>query len=121
MLNDLLLLLLLQSFYPLNYLISSGASRGAPGPDPEATTAPSLRLLSRSPRPQEEGGGDDNNGGGSGAAAAAAVDRLQLELDVVKAAWGVINITGRGGARVLRWSLSGKVAETELPAGVSEK
>ena len=53
--------------------------------------------------------------------AAAAVDRLQLELDVVKAAWGVINITvaGQGGARVLRWSLSGKVAETALPAGVS--
>lgn len=39
-----------QAFYPLNYLISSGESRPAPGP-PEGEPAPTLRLLSRGPAP----------------------------------------------------------------------
>lgn len=38
--------LLLQAFYPLNYLISSGEARPAPGP-PDGEPAPTLRLLSR--------------------------------------------------------------------------
>lgn len=42
----------LQAFYPLNYLISTGVSRPAPGP-PEGEPAPTLRLLSRGAAPAD--------------------------------------------------------------------
>jgi hypothetical protein len=86
-----------QAFYPLNYLISKGEARAAPGPDP-AAPLPALRLLSRSAAAPSGG--------------AREAERLELELDTGKGgAWGVMNFTGP----VLGWSLSDRVATTELP------
>ena len=59
-----------QSFYPLNYLVSDGEARAAPGPEPGAAT-PTLRVLSR-------------------AASGEGLERLELELHTggaVSAAW----------------------------------
>lgn len=91
-----------EAFYPLNYLISSGEARPAPGP-PDGEPAPTLRLLSR----------DVAQPSGT-AKGSAGIARLQLELDTaLPGAWGVMNFTGE----VLGWSLSDKVADTELPQG----
>lgn len=52
-----------QSFYPLNYLISGGAARAAPGPE-EGSTLPTLHVLSRGASP-----------------AGQQLERLELQLD----------------------------------------
>ncbi|KAL4424855.1 hypothetical protein ABPG77_011105 [Micractinium sp. CCAP 211/92] len=85
-----------ESFYPLNYLISGGAARAAPGPE-EGSTLPTLHVLSRGASP-----------------AGQQLERLELQLDTGKpGAWGVMNITGE----VVGWSLTDKVAVTALEAG----
>ncbi|KAL4421351.1 hypothetical protein ABPG75_010642 [Micractinium tetrahymenae] len=90
-----------ESFYPLNYLISGGAARAAPGPDDDAEL-PVLRLLSRGASPAGPGPQGQQ------------LERLELELDTGKpGAWGVMNMTGE----VLRWSLTDRVASTDIEGG----
>ena len=99
----------MQSVYPLNYLVGSGVSRAAPGPDPGAVL-PSLRLLSR--QPADAAGGTEEE---QQQQPQARLERIELEMDTGKGgAWGVMNITGE----VFQWSLSSRVANSELP-GVS--
>ena len=85
-------------------------SRAAPGPDPGAVL-PSLRLLSRQPAEAAAGSEEQQQG----QQPQARLERLELEMDTGKGgAWGVMNITGE----VFGWSLSSRVANSELP-GVS--
>lgn len=58
----------LQSFYPLNYLISGGAARAAPGPE-EGAPLPALRVVSRGASPAAPVPGGQQ------------LERLELELD----------------------------------------
>ena len=103
----------MQSVYPLNYLVGSGVSRAAPGPDPGAAL-PSLRLLSRQPA-EAAGGTEEEEQQQQQQQQQARLERLELEMDTGKGgSWGVINITGE----VFQWSLSSRVANSELP-GVS--
>ena len=84
--------------------MQDGVARAAAGP-PAGAPAPTLRLLSMA-------SGRGAPGSGAAASSEPPVQRLELELDTGRpGAWGVMNITGP----VLAWSLSHRVASTDLP------
>lgn len=81
--------------------MQDGVARAADGP-PAGEPLPTLRLLGVTGRMAE----------GAAGSLPVPVQRLELELDTGRGgAWGVMNITGP----VLAWSLSDRVAATDLP------
>jgi hypothetical protein len=91
------------ALYPLNYLVT-GLARKAPAAEAGAVW-PDLRLIDQQIMTTTK----HNDITPSSSSSSSSYRRLHLELDTVKAAWAVLNITGN----VMHWSLNDKVAHTE--------
>lgn len=89
------------ALYPLNYLVT-GLAREAPGAEVGAVW-PDLRLIDQDITTTTKHNDDASS------YVSSSYRRLHLELDTVKPAWAVLNITGN----VVHWSLNDKVAHTD--------
>jgi len=93
------------ALYPLNYLVT-GLARKAPAAEAGAVW-PDLRLIDQQIITTTTH--KDIAPSSPSSSSSSSYRRLHLELNTVKAAWAVLNITGN----VVHWSLNDKVAHTE--------